>query len=72
MGIPLPRGSGMGLSLSSVSEGADERLSVERPLKSGCDDRPPLPMRLTAGVGGGGPRGRFDEPTLLARLVAEP
>jgi len=55
--------------LNSPSDGADERLSVERPLRlSG------FVVRVTtvlppAGVGGGGPRGRFE---LLDRLAAEP
>jgi hypothetical protein len=64
-------GGGSGLSLNSPSEGADERLSVERPLRllSGFDK---LTTELTlAGVGGGGPRGRL-ELVVLAKLVAEP
>lgn len=69
--MPIPLAGGNGLSLNSPSDGADDRLSVERPLRllSGFDK---LTTALTlAGVGGGGPRGRL-ELVVLARLVAEP
>jgi hypothetical protein len=67
----MPLAGGNGLSLNSPSDGADERLSVERPLRllSGFDK---LTTALTlAGVGGGGPRGRL-ELVVLAKLVADP
>ena len=43
--ILLPRGSCMGdLSLNSPSEGAEERLSVDLPLKRGCEERITAPV----------------------------
>lgn len=66
----VPLAGGNGLSLNSPSDGADERLSVDRPFRlSGFDEF--TAVLTLAGVGGGGPRGRL-ELVVLAKLVAEP
>lgn len=60
-----------GLSLNSPSDGAEDKLSVDRPLRlSGCERLAATVALALAGVGGGGPRGRFE--LVLAKLVAEP
>lgn len=67
--VEIPLAGGGGLSLNSPSDGADERLSVDRPLRFNGFDVRVTTVLPVAGVGGGGPRGRLE---LLDRLAAEP